>query len=231
MSFRQHEPPVDDIIFDLDDSAYDAKAKRKKNSKSRRTRKTSSAAPRKANVRSKPPISAREEDQSDDQQLEFKLSLAHSHMFLDDHNDDGIEEVRGKTCAMSTDNETYNGSSLESWGSDDELCVQEEPTNKSSFLSTMACGDDVKDASSVFVKSVLDSTREISIAISLGIKHTYITKSKQAEIFFQERDRAKKEKAEQLEEERRLKQENQLRQEMRTARDEVGRVANLWRER
>ena len=180
-----------------------------------------------SNTRTKSSAAPTENKSSSALEDPIMLSKTQSFSFWNDNK--LLAESYDETNA--TDDESYSHNSLESWGIDDERDYRRERAHSMNQQQALAaCGDGITDASNVFMESLLDTTR----AISLGIKHGYIAKTKLAGAFFptkEEREKIKKERLERLEEERRLKREEQLRQEMRTAREEVQNVANLWRER
>ena len=154
------------------------------------------------------------------------LSLSQTFSFWDNDADAGR--------SMATNAETFASDDEESFGENSLLSASTfgggERGSRYNRAPLVACGEGIEDASSAFVDSLVDTGRAISYVLREGSK----TKTKLVGKLFmtaQEREQIKKDKAEKLEEEMKLKREEQRREEMRNARDEVGKVADLWRER
>lgn len=183
-----------------------------------------------------------EQDQMD-QQLVSLLSLR-SFSFWNGNNGNKESADKSYDGTYATDDESYGVNSLESWMEEDErdrnIRSRARGHRNQRERGLLACGENMHEASDVIVESLLDTTRAISMAIKRGtevktkVTEKFVrTKEELTENFYrtkEERERTRMEKLK-LEEERSLQErEWQLREEMRTARAEVGAVANLWRE-
>lgn len=185
-----------------------------------------------------------------DDELETMLSLTQTFSFWDDGDGDNNavddrSDARSfggddATYATADDDESFSGNSLESastfgGGGDGRRSYRHHHNRSdSSERALVACGEGIEDASNVFMDTIVVTGRAISAALQKSTSSSHQNKNNLVGKFFmskEEREQAKKEKMKRLEEERRVKCEEQLREEMRTARDEVGKVANLWRER
>lgn len=214
--------------------------KKERKEKSKKTRSKSSSSPSSAAaVRTKSKSSRAKETPIDDnhdqqQQQQHKkrdvptmISTTQTSSLWDDIKSTTDESNDKNTYA--TDFESYSDNSLESWRSSDDhernnnLRKRMEDGNKRALV---ACGDgiagtraNITDASNVFMESLL------------AISHGAMAKAKMVGAYVDDREKAREEKVRRIEEERRMRKEQLLQEEMRSSRDELKAMANVWRER
>ena len=171
--------------------------------------------------------SSTQEILKDTDELESMLSLTQTLSF--DEGNDEQENDDNKSSAEDsydddntyTTDDSYSVNSLESRSSKGR---SKRISRRQKAL--VACGEGIGDASDRFFDSIVDTGRAISSILKRGSSTTTKNKYVISNRFFmssEEQKQAKKEAIKRLEEERRER-------ELRTSREEVGNVANLWRE-
>ena len=165
-------------------------------------------------------------------ELDRMLSLTQTISFWDDNNDTAnhknvgrdqntVGETFDEDAATFDDEDSYDENSIASWDTEDDRRRMDR--------GLLACGEFAaavgNDASNVFLESLADTTRLLSLTkLSLDKARSKL------EMKFL--NTTKEEKKRKREEQRRCEREEKAREEMRAARDEAGVLAaSLWRER
>lgn len=157
-------------------------------------------------------------------ELESMLSLTQTVSFDEDNDEQDNNDTKSSAEDFYDDNNTYTTddsysvNSLESRSRNDR---SERISRRGKAL--VACGEGIGDVSDRFFDSIVDTGRVISSILKRGssAKNKYLVNK--FSMSSEEQKEAKKEAIKRLEDERRER-------ELKASRDEVGNVANLWRE-